>query len=647
MRAPRRPNRSRGSAGRPRTATRFRSFQRSRAVGARRSSPRQDRHVRGARGDPPAGGRGISARVVRRRPRAGPAAPDRQVPEHPGRAARQGPPASPARRAHGVLHRPARPAAHRASRRRGVHDRGDLSLARGRRRLLLAHGPAAGAHRRRADIPRGDVSRDVGGRWASGSRGGIPLERARAGLRAGRAGRRRVALARAHSLCRRPILGATPDRRAVREEGLNAGLEEPLRSRVPPDSRRRQQPGARLPRGRRRPVLRRARQGARIWDVDGRSYLDFLGSWGPLILGHAAPPVVAAIVEAAARGTSYGAPTGLEVDMAEAITAAYPSIELVRLVSSGTEAAMSAIRLARGATGRSLLVKFDGCYHGHADSLLVKAGSGGATFSIPDSAGVPAPLAGLALPAPFNDLEAVAALFRARGDEIAGVIVEPVAGNMGVVAPLPGFLEGLREITHAHGALLIFDEVITGFRVAYGGAQALYGVRPDLTCLGKIIGGGLPVGAYGGARQLMGQVAPLGPVYQAGTLSGNPLAVAAGLATLRELGGPDVYATLDARGALLERGLREGARKARIPLTVNRVGSMLTAFFCDGPVTDYASAKRADTARYARYFHAMRERGVFLAPSQFEAAFVSLAHTEADLELAARAAADALASLSR
>ena len=388
-------------------------------------------------------------------------------------------------------------------------------------------------------------------------------------------------------------------------------------------------------------------EGARIWDVDGRSYLDFLGSWGPLILGHAPPAVVEAISEAARRGTSYGAPTPLEVEMAEAITAAYPSIEMVRLVSSGTEAAMSAIRVARGATGRPLLVKFDGCYHGHADSLLVKAGSGGATFSIPDSGGVPAPLAALTLSAPFNDLDAVRALFRARGDEIAAVIVEPVAGNMGVVAPLPGFLEGLREVTRAHGALLIFDEVITGFRVAHGGAQALYGVRPDLTCLGKIIGGGLPVGAYGGARQLMSQVAPLGPVYQAGTLSGNPLAVAAGLATLRALSGRDVYATLEARGAMLERGLTEGARKAGVALTVNRVGSMLTAFFCDGAVTDYTSAKRADTTRYARYFHGMRERGVFLAPSQFEAAFVSLAHTEADIELAARAAADALASLSR
>ncbi len=386
-------------------------------------------------------------------------------------------------------------------------------------------------------------------------------------------------------------------------------------------------------------------EGARIWDVDGRVYLDFLGSWGPLILGHAPRAVVEAIAEAASRGTSYGAPTPLEVEMAEAITSAYPSIELVRLVSSGTEAAMSAIRLARGATGRSLLLKFDGCYHGHADSLLVKAGSGGATFSLPDSGGVPAPLAALTLTAPFNDLDAVRAHFRARGGEIAAVIVEPVAGNMGVVPPRPGFLEGLRELTRAHGALLIFDEVITGFRVAYGGAQALYGIRPDLTCLGKIIGGGLPVGAYGGSRALMSHVAPLGTVYQAGTLSGNPLAVSAGLATLRQLRQPGVYATLEARGSELERGLRAAAEKAGVPLAVNRVGSMLTGFFCDGAVTDYASAKRADTARYARFFHAMLARGVFLAPSQFEAAFVSLAHSEADLADAARAAAEALASV--
>jgi glutamate-1-semialdehyde 2,1-aminomutase len=386
--------------------------------------------------------------------------------------------------------------------------------------------------------------------------------------------------------------------------------------------------------------------GARLWDVDGREYIDFLGSWGPLILGHAPAPVVAAITTAAARGTSYGAPTPAEVELAEVIVAAYPSMELVRLVSSGTEAAMSAIRLARGATGRTLLVKFDGCYHGHADSLLVKAGSGGATFSIPDSAGVPAPLAELTLTAPFNDAEAVRALFRERGREIAAVIVEPVAGNMGVVPPRPGFLEGLRAVTREHAALLIFDEVITGFRVAYGGAQERYGVRPDLTCLGKIIGGGLPVGAYGGSRAVMAHVAPLGAVYQAGTLSGNPLAVAAGLATLGRLGDRSVYATLEARGAELERGLTRAAASAGVPLTVNRVGSMLTAFFCAGPVTDYASARRSDTTRYARWFHAMRERGVFLAPSQFEATFVSLAHTDADIAEAARAAAAALATLS-
>jgi len=385
-------------------------------------------------------------------------------------------------------------------------------------------------------------------------------------------------------------------------------------------------------------------EGARIWDVEGRSYLDFLGSWGPLILGHAAPTVVAAVTEAAARGTSYGAPTALEVEMAEAITAAYPSIELVRLVSSGTEAALSAIRVARGATGRELLLKFDGCYHGHSDSLLVKAGSGGATFSIPDSAGVPAPLAQLTLTAAFNDLDGVRAIFRERGRKIAAVIVEPVAGNMGVVPPRPGFLEGLRELTQAHDAVLIFDEVITGFRVAYGGAQELYGVQPDLTCLGKIIGGGLPVGAYGGSRSLMNHVAPLGAVYQAGTLSGNPLAVAAGLATLARLRDREVYRRLEALGSELERGLRDAAANANVPLTVNRVGSMLTAFFCDGAVTDYASAKRADTKRYARYFHAMLERGVFLAPSQFEAAFVSLAHTDADIALAGRAAAEALAA---
>jgi glutamate-1-semialdehyde 2,1-aminomutase len=384
--------------------------------------------------------------------------------------------------------------------------------------------------------------------------------------------------------------------------------------------------------------------GARLWDADGRAYIDYVGSWGPLILGHAAPPVVEAVAAAAARGTSYGAPTAGEVELAEAITQAYPSIEMVRLVSSGTEAAMSALRVARGATGRDVLLKFDGGYHGHADSLLVKAGSGGATFSIPDSRGVPAALAALTVTVPYNDIGAVRAIFDARGSEVAAVIVEPVAGNMGVISPAPGFLEGLRELCTRHGAVLIFDEVITGFRVARGGAQALYGVRPDLTCLGKIIGGGLPVGAYGGRADLMREVAPLGGVYQAGTLSGNPLAVAAGLATVKALASDGVYARLEALGAGLARGLEAGARGAGIPLTVNRVGSMLTGFFCAGPVTDYASAKRADTARYARFFHALRERGVYFAPSQFEAAFVSLAHTEADLDATVKAATEALTS---
>jgi len=383
-------------------------------------------------------------------------------------------------------------------------------------------------------------------------------------------------------------------------------------------------------------------EGARVVDVDGRSYVDFLGSWGPLILGHAAAPVVEAVSEAVRRGTSYGAPTAGEVEMAELIGRAVPSMEMVRLVSSGTEASMSAIRLARGATGRDFIIKFDGCYHGHADSLLVKAGSGGATFGVPDSLGVPAALAALTLTVPFNDLDAVRAQLEGHRGQVAAVIVEPVAGNMGVVPPGPGFLAGLREPTPRHGSPLIFDEVITGFRVAWGGAQARYGVVPDLTCLGKIIGGGLPVGAYGGARRLMERVSPLGGVYQAGTLSGNPLAVAAGLATLRALDRPGTYERLEALGARVERDVTEAARTAGVPVTVNRVGSMLTVFFTEGPVTDYASAKRADTARYARYFHAMREGGVFLAPSQFEAAFVSLAHREEDLDVAARACRSAL-----
>ncbi|MCI0548337.1 MAG: glutamate-1-semialdehyde 2,1-aminomutase [Candidatus Rokubacteria bacterium] len=384
--------------------------------------------------------------------------------------------------------------------------------------------------------------------------------------------------------------------------------------------------------------------GARIEDVDGRSYIDFLGSWGPLILGHAAPEVVEAVTEAVMRGTSYGAPTPGEVEMAEVVSAAVPSMEMLRLVSSGTEAAMSAIRLARGATGRALIVKFDGCYHGHVDSLLVKAGSGGATFGVPDSLGVPPGIGALTISLSYNDLAAVERAMEARGREVAAIVVEPVAGNMGVVPPAPGFLAGLRKIADGHGALLLFDEVITGFRVARGGAQERYGVRPDLTCLGKIIGGGLPVGAYGGARALMEQVSPQGGVYQAGTLSGNPLAVAAGLATLKALARPGVYERLESLGARLEAGIRAAAQAAGVPVQVNRVGSMLTTFLTEHPVTDLASAKRADTTRYARYFHAMRERGVYLAPSQFEAAFVSLAHSEADLAAAAAASHEAFAA---
>ena len=381
---------------------------------------------------------------------------------------------------------------------------------------------------------------------------------------------------------------------------------------------------------------------ARLVDVDGRSYIDYVMSWGPLILGHAPKRVLVALRVALERGTSYGAPTPGEVELAREITAAVPSMELLRLVSSGTEAAMSALRVARGFTGRAKLMKFEGCYHGHADSLLVKAGSGGATFGVPDSLGVPAELARLTLSVPYNDLDAVRAVLAAEGRDVAAVIVEPVAGNMGVVAPAPGFLAGLRELTQHHGALLVFDEVITGFRVAFGGAQARYGVTPDLTILGKVIGGGLPVGAYGGRREVMECVAPLGGVYQAGTLSGNPLAVTAGLETLRALREPGVYETLESRAAALEAGLCEALGRAGVPTTVNRVGSMLTAFFTAGAVTDWGTATRADRARYGRFFHAMLGRGVYLAPSQFEAAFVSLAHSPDDVAATVAAAAAGL-----
>ncbi len=388
-------------------------------------------------------------------------------------------------------------------------------------------------------------------------------------------------------------------------------------------------------------------KGCRIYDVDGNSYIDYVGSWGPMIVGHAHPQVVNALKRAANHGTSYGAPTPLEVRLAEMLVRAVPSMAMVRLVNSGTEAVMSAIRLARAATKRDLIIKFDGGYHGHADSLLVKAGSGAATFGLPDSPGVPVDLARQTLTAPYNDLAATRRLFEARAGAIAAVIVEPIAGNMGVVLPEPGFLEGLRTLTAEHGALLIFDEVISGFRAAYGGAQALYGVVPDLTCLGKIIGGGLPVGAYGGRRDLMEMIAPAGPVYQAGTLSGNPLAVSAGIATLKLLAKPGAYDTLEATGAALESGLADAAKAAGVPVRINRAGSVLTVFFTSTRVRDYATAKTSDTARFARFFSAMLDAGIYLPPSQYEAWFISLAHTEREIQRtikAARAAFETLGS---
>lgn len=386
-------------------------------------------------------------------------------------------------------------------------------------------------------------------------------------------------------------------------------------------------------------------KGAHITDVDGYAFIDYVGSWGPLILGHAHPRVVRAVQHAASRGTSFGAPTAGEVELARRITSAMPSLERVRLVSSGTEATMSALRLARAATQRDLLVKFEGGYHGHADPFLVEAGSGVATLGIPGSPGVPRATAALTRSLPYNDLGPVKTLFKAEGARIAAVIVEPVAGNMGVVPPAPGFLEGLRKITASAGALLIFDEVITGFRVAFGGAQALYGVTPDLTCIGKVVGGGLPVGAYGGRADLMSQMAPEGPVYQAGTLSGNPLAVAAGNETLKILERAGTYDLLDKRTASLVDGLERAASEAGIESTWNRVGSMFTGFFTKGPVNDFASARTADARRYAAYFHEMLKRRVYIAPSPFEAAFVSLAHEERDFEQTRRAARKAFKAM--
>lgn len=380
------------------------------------------------------------------------------------------------------------------------------------------------------------------------------------------------------------------------------------------------------------PVYIAKGEGSRITDVDGNSYIDFIGSWGPLILGHAHPKVLAAIQEAAVLGTSFGAPTERETEMAKLVCEIVPSVEVVRMVNSGTEATMSALRLARGYTKRNKIMKFEGCYHGHADSLLIKAGSGVATLGLPDSPGVPEATAVNTITVPYNDLESVKLAFENFGADLAAVIVEPIAGNMGVVPPQPGFLEALREITQQHGTLLIFDEVMTGFRVSRGGAQELYGITPDLTTMGKVIGGGLPVGAYGGKREIMQQIAPAGPIYQAGTLSGNPLAMAAGLTTLQELGQPGAYEKLEALSARLAEGLAENARKLGIPYTLNRVGSMVCLFFTDTPVVNYDTAKTADLDKFSAYFRYLLEEGVMIPPSQFEGMFVSLAHTEEDIE---------------
>jgi glutamate-1-semialdehyde 2,1-aminomutase len=399
------------------------------------------------------------------------------------------------------------------------------------------------------------------------------------------------------------------------------------------------------------PVFFARAAGAWLWDVDGNEYVDYINSWGPTIVGHAHPEVLAAISEAAARGTTFGAPTEAEVLFAEEICAAVPSIEVVRLVSSGTEATMSALRVARGATGRSKIIKIDGAYHGHADFLLASAGSGVATLGLPGTAGVTAPTVADTLTVPWNDAGAIAAIFdelRARptAERVAAVIIEPVCGNMGTVAPKPGYLEALRKLCSDDGAILIFDEVMTGFRLAYGGAQERFSVKPDMTTLGKVVGGGLPLAAYGGREDIMRNVAPDGPVYQAGTLSGNPVAVAAGRKTLEILRRPGTYEALEKRSTAIVSGLAALTREAGIPVTWNQVGSMFTGFFTDGEVFDYTSAKRSDTARFARFFHAMLDGGVYLPPSQFEAAFVSLAHDDRTLERTLESARAALKTLS-
>ena len=394
------------------------------------------------------------------------------------------------------------------------------------------------------------------------------------------------------------------------------------------------------------PLIIEHAQRSRLWDADGREYTDYVCSWGALILGHAHPDVVAAIADQASRGTSYGMTSPLEIELAECLARAIPSMERVRFVSSGTEATMSAIRAARGFTGRDLILKFEGGYHGHGDSFLVKAGSGLATLGISASPGVPAAVAGLTLDAPYNDIAAVEHVFDAHAKKIAAVIVEPVAANMGVVPPAPDFLQALRRITQRDGALLIFDEVITGFRLAFGGAQTHFGIQPDMTVLGKIIGGGLPVAAYGGRREIMEMIAPLGPIYQAGTLSGNPLAMRAGLATLSNLEASDFYPALNRKTERLVQGLREAIREPGVPAEVNAAGSLLTLFFTGEPVRDYASAKKCDTARFAAFFREMLRRGILLPPSQFEAWFVSAAHSDDDIDRTISAARASLNSIS-
>ncbi len=383
-------------------------------------------------------------------------------------------------------------------------------------------------------------------------------------------------------------------------------------------------------------------RGSKIYDVDGNVYIDYVLSWGPLILGHAHPKVVKALKEAVERGTSYGVPTGLEVKLAEMVLKAYPSMEKVRMVNSGTEATMSAIRVARGFTGRNKIIKFEGCYHGHADGLLVKAGSGATTFGVPDSPGVPRAYARNTITLPFNDLKTLKSVVKKEWKDIACIILEPVVGNIGCVLPRKGFLEGLRKITEKYGIVLIFDEVMTGFRVSYGGAQEYFGVMPDMTCLGKVIGGGLPVGAYGGKKEIMSMVAPEGPVYQAGTLSGNPLAMTAGIETLRILSRKGTFEKILQKAEALEEGLRDAAKKARVKVKFYRAGTMFCTYFTDREVYDYTTAKLADTEKFARFFNGMLERGVYIAPSQFEAGFVSLAHTDRDIDKTVKAAYEAM-----